>query len=417
MPRILHFADAHIDMANYGRHDPQSGLPLRVLDFLKSLDAIVDTAIQEKVDLVIFAGDAYKDRNPSPTFQREWGRRMMRLSRAEIPTLLLVGNHDLSPALGRAHALESFDTLDVPYVSVIEKPKLIKPEGLHGVPLQVIALPWISRSGLIAAFGSEAGETSRSLEMLTDRLIEFVGLQFSNHIDPGLPVVLAAHCSIQGAIYGGERMVMLGNDLVLPGSLVKDTRLDYVALGHIHKSQNLNEGAHPPVIYPGSIERVDFGEAQDEKYFVIADVERGCTRVEWRKLEHVRPMIHRFVRLTEQEGVTERLRSALLPTEQLVEAIVRLVIEYPRDWETLIDEAALREAAAEAFEFQLIKRPQIDQRIRLPGDQAIGSLTPLELLEKYWQSIHMDSQRIQDLSRLASQILEVQSDSKKPIEN
>jgi hypothetical protein len=54
--KLLHFADAHIDMANYGRHDPVSGLPLRVLDFLKSLDTIVDTAIERKVDLVIFAG-------------------------------------------------------------------------------------------------------------------------------------------------------------------------------------------------------------------------------------------------------------------------------------------------------------------------------------------------------------------------
>ena len=80
MPKILHFADAHIDMANYGRHDPQSGLPLRVIDFLKSLDTIVDTAIQERVDVVLFAGDAYKDRNPAPTFQREWGRRIIRLS-------------------------------------------------------------------------------------------------------------------------------------------------------------------------------------------------------------------------------------------------------------------------------------------------------------------------------------------------
>lgn len=103
--RILHFADAHIDMANYGRHDAQSGLPVRVLDFLRSLDTIVDTAIQERVDLVVFAGDAYKDRAPAPTFQREWGQRIMRLAQAQIPTLLLVGNHDLSPALGRAHAI------------------------------------------------------------------------------------------------------------------------------------------------------------------------------------------------------------------------------------------------------------------------------------------------------------------------
>ncbi|HKY52978.1 MAG TPA: metallophosphoesterase, partial [Anaerolineales bacterium] len=78
--RILHFADAHIDMANYGRHDPETGLPLRVLDFLKSLDTIIDTAISEKVDMVIFAGDAYKDRSPAPTFQREWEKRIVRLS-------------------------------------------------------------------------------------------------------------------------------------------------------------------------------------------------------------------------------------------------------------------------------------------------------------------------------------------------
>src|SRR5574338_255724 len=125
--KILHFADAHIDMANYGRHDPQSGLPLRVIDFLKSLDTIVDTAIEEKVDLVLFAGDAYKDRNPAPTFQREWGRRIMRLSRAGIPTLLLVGNHDISPALGRANAMETFDTLEVPHVRVLDRPVLLGP--------------------------------------------------------------------------------------------------------------------------------------------------------------------------------------------------------------------------------------------------------------------------------------------------
>ncbi len=108
MVKILHFADAHINMANYGRQDPETGLPMRVVDFLKSLDTIIDAAIEEKVDLVIFAGDAYKDRNPAPTYQREWGQRIMRLSNANIPTILLVGNHDLSPSLNRAHALDAF---------------------------------------------------------------------------------------------------------------------------------------------------------------------------------------------------------------------------------------------------------------------------------------------------------------------
>ena len=145
--KLLHFADAHIDMANYGRHDPETGLPLRVLDFLKALDTIVDAAIDEKVDMVIFAGDAYKDRSPAPTFQREWGKRIIRLSRAKIPTLLLVGNHDLSPATGRAHAIQEFDTLEVPYVRVLQKPQFYKPADLWDLPVQVIAMPWVSRSG------------------------------------------------------------------------------------------------------------------------------------------------------------------------------------------------------------------------------------------------------------------------------
>ena len=151
MIKILHFSDAHIDIARFGRHDPETGLPLRVMDFLKALDTIVDTAIDEKVDMVIFAGDAYRDRTPTPTFQREWGKRIMRLSQAKIPTLLVVGNHDLSPASGRAHALQEYETLEVPYIRVISQPELLNPQELFGLPLQVIGMPWVTRSGLMAS--------------------------------------------------------------------------------------------------------------------------------------------------------------------------------------------------------------------------------------------------------------------------
>jgi exonuclease SbcD len=234
MVKILHFADAHIDMANYGRRDPESGLPLRVLDFLKSLDEIVDAAIAEKVDLVIFAGDAYKDRNPAPTFQREWGKRIMRLSQAKIPTLLLVGNHDLSPALGRAHALDEFNTLEVPHVIVLDKPQFLSPDDLEGLPLQVIALPWISRSGMIAHLDIQGSNLNQIYAQLEEKLSYLVNGWLEN-ADPDLPVMLTAHASVQGAKYGGERTVMLGGDLVLSGSLVKDPRLDYVALISINR--------------------------------------------------------------------------------------------------------------------------------------------------------------------------------------
>ncbi|MFZ1040076.1 MAG: exonuclease SbcCD subunit D [Anaerolineales bacterium] len=400
--RILHFADAHIDMANYGRHDPETGLPLRVLDFLKSLDTIVDTAIHEKVDMVIFAGDAYKDRSPAPTFQREWGRRIIRLSQAKIPTLLLVGNHDLSPAIGRAHAIQEFDTLQVPYVRVLQTPELLRSKDLWDLPVQVIAMPWIARSGLMASLDMSGTDSSEVFANIESRISELIA-GWLEEVDPNLPLILTAHASVQGATFGSERMVMLGSDLVLPGSLVKNPRFDYVALGHIHKPQDLNEGRQPPVIYPGSIERVDFGEAADDRFFVVADVARGKTKVEWRKLKEARRFIDRRIVLTSTENVMENLKDALPRPKEIEDAIIRLTVEYPREYDSLIDESALRKSAVQAFEFHLVKRPQMEARIRLPADQTVSSLSPLDLLEQYWRAAKVED--AETLQKLAQEII------------
>jgi DNA repair protein SbcD/Mre11 len=406
--RILHFADAHIDMANYGRHDPETGLPLRVLDFLKSLDTIVDTAVNEKVDMVIFAGDAYKDRSPAPTFQREWGRRIIRLSQAKIPTLLLVGNHDLSPAIGRAHAIQEFDTLQVPYVRVLQTPELLRPKDLWDLPVQVIAMPWIARSGLMASLDMSGANSSEVFANIESRISELIEGWLAE-VDPNLPLILTAHASVQGATFGSERMVMLGSDLVLPGSLVKDPRFDYVALGHIHKPQDLNEGGQPPVIYPGSIERVDFGEAADDRYFIIADVTHGNTKVEWRKLKEARRFIDRRIVLTSSESVTENLKDALPMPKEIEGAIIRLTVEYPREYDSLIDESALRKYAENAFEFHLVKRPQMEARIRLPADQTVNSLSPLDLLNQYWRAAKVEN--AETLQKLAQEIISTDESS------
>src|SRR4030042_6938417 len=111
--KIPHFADLPLGVESYGHTDPDTGLSTRLLDFLKALDELVDYAIESKVDLVLFCGDAYKSREPSQTQQREFARRIRRLSTAGIPTFLLIGNHDLPTALGRATATEIFDTLAV----------------------------------------------------------------------------------------------------------------------------------------------------------------------------------------------------------------------------------------------------------------------------------------------------------------
>ncbi|MBV6394548.1 MAG: Nuclease SbcCD subunit D [Anaerolineales bacterium] len=401
--RLLHFADAHIDMANYGRHDPVTGLPLRVLDFLKSLDTIVDAAIDEKVDLVIFAGDAYKDRSPAPTFQREWGKRIMRLSQANIPTLLLVGNHDISPAIGRAHAIQEFDTLQVPFIKVLDKPDFLTPEKLWGLPAQVIAMPWISRSALMANLEMSGTETEEIYSNIEERISNLVDGWLAE-ADPSLPVIFTAHASIEGAKFGGERLVMLGNDLALSAGLVKNKKFNYVAMGHIHKPQDVNEGSQPPVVYPGSIERVDFGEAQEKRYFVVVEIEAGKdTRVEWRELKGARPFIDCRASLRSGEDANEALIAALPPQKKMQDAIVRLVADYPREMDALIDEAALRKFTENAFEFHFVKRPQIESRVRIANDESVSSLSPLDLLDIYWRAAKVDDTDV--LQNLAREII------------
>jgi exonuclease SbcD len=334
----------------------------------------------------------------------------MRLSQAGIPTLLLVGNHDISPAMGRANTLHEFDTLEVPHVKVLSSPCFLGPKDLWDLPLQVIAFPWLSRSGIMAALDMSGNEMEQVNEALETRLADTLH-QWLDQADPALPVVLTAHATVQGAVYGAERSVMLGNDLVISGSLVRDPRLSYVALGHIHKAQDINEHHQPPVVYSGSIERVDFGEAQDDKYFVIASIEKGKdTLVDWRKLDG-RRFIDRRVQFGEEEHLPEppillqRILQKLPAKEELTDAVVRLTLEYPRSWETLIDEPALRQYAADTLEFHLIRRPQMEARLRLSTEAPLNSLTPVELLDLYWKTVNTEPQEAGELQQLAQEVM------------
>lgn len=420
MIKVLHFSDAHIDLALHGKRDPATGLTYRILDFLKALDTIIDTAISIPVDLVIFAGDAYRDRSPAPTYQKEWGKRIMRLSQAGIPTILLVGNHDLSPAFGRAHALQEYETFSIANIHVIDRPKMLMPQDLDHLPVQILAIPWISRSAYLAQ-KTETELDKEKVNTQIEDLITDLAKKMIDEADPHLPLILTAHASVQGAMYGGERSIMLGNDYTLPGSLVRDIRLDYVALGHIHKSQDLNDGFQPPVIYPGSIERVDFGEYGDQKHFVIANVEKGKTEVHWIPLigrrfkDDVIDLRNLMEEIDEDkspthEDVMNYLREYVPIQADIEDAVARLTVIYPRDWESLLDSAWLHKYYEPALEAIIIQKPIANVRMRLGDSEEINELDPLQLLDKYLLDSKVPQEEAVILKDLASKIIYNQED-------
>ncbi len=282
--KILHFADLHLGIDNYGTQDPETGVSTRSLDVLRALDQIVGYAIEHRADIVLFAGDTFKNRDPNPSLQREFARRISRLVAHEIPIVLLVGNHDMPGAVGRATAAEIYEVLEIPGVYVARSLASIVVETRAG-PLQVIAVPWITRSMALVQ------ETLRSLgdvaldEAIRSGITHQVRV-LSAELDTSQPAVMLAHVSLQGADFGLERSLMLGRDISIGADDLNAPAFDYVALGHIHKHQAL--GLHPPVVYSGSPERVDFGEAEEEKGFVWIEIEKsggGARSTNWKFIE------------------------------------------------------------------------------------------------------------------------------------
>jgi exonuclease SbcD len=268
--KFLHFADVHLGVENYGRIDPTTGLHTRVQDFVRCLRFVCETAIREHVDFAVFAGDAYKTCDPSPTHQREFAAQMRLLNGAGIPLVMVTGNHDNPAAFGKASSIDIFGTLNIRNIYVLNKPKLFTLETRSG-PVQIACLPWPTRGTLMAKdeYKDLSDEQMRSrIEGICTDIIT----RFAEQIDPEVPAILVAHITAAGAVYSSERLATIGKDPVLTTGTLAHPAFDYVALGHIHKFQDLNPNGHPPVVYAGSVERVDFGEEKEEKGFCIVTI-------------------------------------------------------------------------------------------------------------------------------------------------
>ena len=387
--RILHLADIHLGMENYGRTDPATGLSTRLGDFLKSLNQAIDWALDNGVHLVIIAGDIFKNRDPTPTVQREFARCVRRLSEAGLPTFIVVGNHDVPNAWQRANSVEIYNTLAVPGVIVAQKP------GFHTVdttagPVQIIALPWLSRS-FVLSNGEFRNLTSEELERETVALIEKFVDNSLERIDPAMPSILVAHASVQGAILSSERDISLGHDVVLPKSILADRRLDYVALGHIHKYQVLSQGK-PPIIYPGSMERIDFGEERDKKGFVSVEIsESGPGGVREVRHEFHEVNARRFVTLrvnADCENPTDEvLRRIEERAGEVVDAVVRLSIEISPERERELRQDEIRKALSVAKPSYMSVTLNVARGNRtVLGDQGIAQMTPEQALRLYLEN-------------------------------
>jgi len=405
--KIVHFADLHLGVENYGRLDPSTGLSSRLADFLASLDQLVDYALGNRVDLVLFCGDAYKTREPSQTQQREFARRISRLATASIPVFLLVGNHDLPNAIGRATATEIFDTLAVKNIYVASRPDVYQIPTPGGI-IQVVSLPWLRRSALL----SREDTKNLNIELVNRNMQEALTQVIADKaatLDPSLPAILAAHVWVTGARVGSESLMAIGREPAVLLSNIALPAFDYVALGHIHKRQVLTE--NPPVVYAGSLERIDFGEENDEKGFYVIDILPGGNGKRQVSFEFHPVNARRFLTISIDIKAEETnpdftvLASITGQKEKIKDAIVRLNISLPSSLEGHLHYNGITNALKEAHYFTVTRDVQRETRLRL-GNRTAEGITPLEALKAWLESQKISPERQKTLLEYGKKLIE-----------
>ncbi|MEY3332016.1 MAG: Nuclease SbcCD subunit [Cyanobacteriota bacterium] len=381
MIKILHLSDIHIGSGFcHGKINPLTGLNTRLEDFVKTLSVCIDRALSDNVDLVLFGGDAFPNATPAPYVQEAFANQFRRLVDADIPTVLLVGNHDQhSQGLGGA-SLNIYRTLGVPGFLVGDTLTTHRISTRSG-DIQVMTLPWLTRSTLMTRQETHGSSLAEVNQLLTDKLEIAIEGEI-RRLDPDIPTVLLAHLMADNATLGAERLLAVGKGFTIPLSLLTRPCFDYVALGHVHKHQNLNKSNDPPVIYPGSIERVDFSEEKEDKGYVMIDLAKGKTNWEFCPLS-VRVFRTIEIDLSKQEDPQTALLKGIAKYD-IQDNVVRLIYKLRPEQLDLIDNSSLHHALTTAHTYTI--QPELISQLakpRIPELNASSSIDPMEALKTY----------------------------------
>jgi exonuclease SbcD len=397
MIKILHLSDIHMGSGfSHGRINPETGLSTRLEDFVKTLSRCIDRALTDPVDMVIFGGDAFPDATPPPYVQEAFASQFRRLVDANIPTVLLVGNHDQHSQGQGGASLCIYRTLGVRGFVVGDTLTTHRIQTRNG-SVQVMTLPWLTRSTLMTRQDTDNLSLAEVNQLLTERLRVVLEGEI-RRLDPDVPTVLLAHLMADNATLGAERFLAVGKGFTLPLSLLTRPCFDYVALGHVHKHQNLNKSNDPPVIYPGSIERVDFSEEKEDKGYVMIELERGNAQWEFCRLD-VRTFRTIEVDVSKAEDPQGVIMKAIAK-HNIEDAVVRLIYKLRSEQLDLIDNASLHDALTQAHTYTI--QPELVSQLarpRIPELSASSSIDPMSALKTY-----LDNR--EDLKDIAASMLE-----------
>ncbi len=255
--RFLHTSDWHVGRTIRNRS--------RIEEHQAVFAEIIDIAKHEQVDAVLITGDVFHERRPPLEAEELVAQTLADLARAQIPSVMIPGNHDdpyrlrtLKPLgdLVQVHVVTDFNG-DVSSLVVPIHSRDGKEKALVG------CLPYLSpHSVLTAAEGVGASEDVRLATYQSKVQDYFRALEEAmKRQDRNAVTIVLAHAHLAECEFGGGEW----RSSVYPVSArFLPAHVQYVALGHMHKPQVI-PGASAQARYAGSILQMDFGERDQKK--------------------------------------------------------------------------------------------------------------------------------------------------------
>lgn len=310
--RFLHISDLHLGLRLY-----EASL---IDDQKYILEKIIEICEKRKISAVVIAGDIYDKNIPSAEAVMVFDSFISTLMQKKIYVLSIAGNHDSGGRLsfGRCIMEKSGVFIEGLYEGKIKKAVLEDEFG----KINFYLLPFIKPSAVRDFFEKE------KIESYNDAVKAVIE---NEDINCGERNVIVSHQFVTGAGIDVERSesetVFVGGTENVDVSCYKE--FDYVALGHIHKRQNVREN----IVYCGTPLKYSFSEARQTKCAVMVEMrEKGKVYTEDIVLEPIRDMrcVEGFLKDIAQNAVNrEDYIYAVLKDENIINAMEKLREIYP----------------------------------------------------------------------------------------
>lgn len=255
--RILHSSDWHLGAALRSHYD-------RSEELFYQVEHICNLAQTHQADLLLVAGDIFVRRKMLESTRR-LAEILAKYVRQGLQVLLISGNHDDKEHFNMMRAMISAEPRQQECIYIIENNQLITINGV-----QFIAVPYPNVTELLEPYRRDAVGALKRNTLLSKAYGQMVQ-DLVAQLDPTKPAVLTAHINVAGVISNSEKEINYHEGILLERSaLPVAPNLAYIALGHIHQCQQIKHTI--PCYYSGSMERMDMGERDDEKFVLLVDV-------------------------------------------------------------------------------------------------------------------------------------------------